>query len=291
MQLVIHAGVAFTDEGRLLQSLQANGRVFSKNGVDIPRPRRFKHSVWPVLQSLWTEPPSSALHEQLRRALPNNPDVKRTMLSSDEILGGITEAIHEGQFYPLAGQRLAYIDEVLQDTQIELFLAVRNPGVFIPKVLMSLTEDQRRAVFENTDLSCLSWLSMIEDIRDLAPNVKMTLWSNEDTPLIWGDILRLMGGFQDDVAFDDEYGLLSSLLRPTGQREVLSLIRQDPTPEKEDLRKDLSRILKDFAEPDKIEEEIELPGWSDDILSAFSELYEQDLAQIANMPEVRFLKP
>ena len=289
MQLVIHAGAAFTDEGRMSQSLQANWRVLSENGATSPRPRKFRREIEPVLQSLWTDSPTSELHAQVRKLIPTEPDITRMILTSEDFFGDKLMAIHEGQFYPFAGQWLAYVDRILQDTQIELFFALLNPGIFIPKVLLSLTESQRRHIIVNTDLSCLSWLSVIEDIRDLAPNVKMTLWSNEDTPLIWGDILRAMGNLQEDVPLSDEYGLLTSLINSEGQREALTLARQKPPLSRKALRVELTRIFKDCAEPEKVEEEIDLPGWSDDVLNAFSELYEQDLSQIKAMPDVRFL--
>ena len=289
MKLVIHAGVAFSDNGRLLQSLQANGRMFLYYGASIPKHRRYRQLVQPVLDSLWTEPPTPTLHEQFRQAVPAVPGVKRTMVTDEEILGGVTKIIRDDRFYPLAGKRLAYLDQILDDIQIEVFLGIVNPGVFIPKVLNSLTEKRRLSAIESTDFSSLSWLSFVEDIRAKAPNVNVTLWSNEDTPLIWGDILRAMGDLQDDVPLKDEYSLLTSLLSPTGQREVTSLTQQDPAPTKEALRNDLSFLLNDFADPDQIEEEIDLPGWTDELLNAFTELYEQDINKIREMPDVKFL--
>ena len=291
MQLVIHAGFAFTDEGRLFQSLHANKRGLTRHGATVLRPRRFWRNFAPVLQTLWTESPTSELQTQLQQLLTIEADTTRMILSSDSFLGVKPVAIHDGQFYPFAGQRLASLDRVLGDTEIEVFLSLLNPGVFIPKVLRSLTDSQCQNIFNNTDLSCLSWLSVIEDIRDLAPNVKLTLWSNEDTPLIWGDILRAMGGLPDGVPLNDEYGLLNSLLNPTGQRVALSLAEQKPVLEREIFQSELMRLLQDYSEPGKLEEEIDLPGWSDEVLSAFSELYEQDLFQIRNMPDIRFLTP
>lgn len=291
MQVVIHAGAAFTDEGGIMRSLLSNGEVLRQNGTVSMGPRRYKTIIKPVLDAMSVNPAQSDLVYQIRNQLPADPKVDRAIFSSPDYIGELPTAIHEGQFYPHAGQRMAILNQVFEDHQVELFLGLLNPGSFIPKVLMSLPDAQRNKITRNTDLSCLSWLSVIEDIRDLAPNVAITLWCNEDTPLIWGDLLRALGGVGQDIAIQDEHALYTSLLTDIGKREFLALIRQHPEPVGQVLRHDLIEILETHAQPDKVEEELNLPGWSTGILDAFSELYEQDLARLRTMPDIRFLSP
>jgi len=290
MQVVIHAGAAFTDEGQLLASLQKNSAALTESGVAVYGPRRYKQVFKPAFDKLETEDPFAGSLEKLREFLPNGPKIQRAVFSSASFAGEPATALSEGQLYPFAGRRMALLEEVFPDHQIELFFGLINPGSFIPKLLMSLPQSARAEVIRNTDLSCLSWIGMIEDIRDLAPGVQITLWCNEDTPFIWGDIIRGMGGFSDDTALVGQNDLLMSLLDETGQSDVRSLTELNPPLDKASLQERMERIFQDHAQQDRIEEELDLPGWSTDIVDAFSVLYEQDIARLAGMPGVRVLK-
>ncbi len=291
MQVVIHAGAAFTDDGRLLGSLLANKAALAQSRSLPLGPRHSRQFVKVMSDSVIKDVPVDDAQEDLREIFPEDLNAERLIISSDKFFGPRRTALQHGQIYPFAGKRTAYSEKLLEGAQIELFVGLVNPGSFIPKILMSLHEDQRESILGSTDLSCLSWLNMIDDLGDLAPGVKLTLWENEDTPLIWGDIVRAMAGLADGVALKDEYALLLSLLTGTGKTQLLELIQQGTAKDRQSLRDSLAGIFEDHAQPEQIEEELDLPGWNSDIVSAFSELYEQDLAKIRTMPNVRVLHP
>ncbi len=291
MQVAIHAGALFTDDGRLFKLLRANAPTLGQNHTAFWGFRMFKQIFRPALEPSDTRPSPQDTLARFQRLIPDGQQVDRAVLSSAEYIGERPSIIMDGQLYPQAGHRMAYLDHLFGDAQVELFVALRNPGGFIPRVLMSLSEPERRHVINSTDLSCLSWLTMIEDIRDLAPDVNITLWSNEDSPLIWGDIGRALAGLPGDAPLDQEFALLSTLVSDAGKQEIEGLIQQNPTRDDPGFRDDLARIFQEHALPDAIEEEVELPGWNEDIVAAFTELYEQDLARLQTMPDIRFLKP
>ncbi len=291
MQVAIHAGAAFTDEGRLLKSLQSNSDALAQSGVALIGPRRYRQVFKPAFDEMDNAPTANDRHERLRGVLPTGSGTRRIIFSSDNFAGETSIALWEGQLYPLAGRRMALLEQVYPDHEIELFMGLRDLGSFIPKLLMSLPEQDREDIIRGTDLSCLSWIGMIEDIRDLAPGVGITLWSSENTPFIWGDIIRAVSDMPEGTALTDENDLLLSLLDETGRNEALALIDQYEAPDKADLRDSLALVFEDHAQQDKIEEELDLPGWNAEIVEAFSELHEQDLARLVTMPGVRVLKP
>lgn len=289
MQVAIHSGAAFTDAGLLLKSLQSNAKTLKGNGVALLGPRRFRQVFKAPLNALNEGPPSPQAIENMKAQIPGDPRFNRLVLTTTDFVGDIQTAIKDGQFFPHAGRRLALLDEVYDGHQVELFIGLRNPGSFIPKVLMALPETLRGDIIRSTDLSCLSWLTMVEDIRDLAPNVTVTLWANEDSPLIWGDIVRNLCGLKEDITLTDEFSLLSSLVSTEGQRKILDLAGQAETLGRATLLNGLAVVFEEHALTEEIEEELDYPGWSADIVGAFSELYAQDLARLKTMPGVRFL--
>ncbi|MEW2919390.1 hypothetical protein AB1A64_20145 [Ruegeria sp. ANG10] len=289
MKVAIHAGAAFTDEGRVLNSLKKNSGILKNNGVKFFGARRYNWTFNPIFEKLGTE--AVDLSQNLNSILPNDAHTQRAIFSSGRFAGEPADALQEGQLYPLAGRRMALLEQAFDDNQVELFIGLRNPGSLIPKLLMSLPEGERAEIVRNTDLSCLSWIGMIEDIQDLAPSVQITLWSNEDTPFIWGDIIRALTGLDDSTTLVDEYDLLATLLDEAGQNKVLALSNQIEPQDKSVLHEQLAQIFEEHALPEKIEEELDLPGWSTEIVDAFSELYEQDLERLGAVPGVRVLKP
>ncbi|EEE37325.1 hypothetical protein RKLH11_1161 [Rhodobacteraceae bacterium KLH11] len=291
MQMVIQAGAHFTDDAQLLDLLQANAQVLRDNQTAFWGLRPFRKIFRPALKPSADRPSQQETLMRFQKLFPGDQHVNRAILSSALYLGERPSIIMDGQFYPNAGQRTAYLDHLFSDSTVELFVGLRNPGSFIPKVLMLLSAPERAHILTSTDLSCLSWLAMIEDIRDLAPDVKITLWSNEDSPLIYGDIVRALAGLPEDTPLEQEFAPLAALLSETGKQELKGLTEPQPTPNDPVFRGRLAQIFQQHALTDAIEEEIEMPGWSEDVVTAFTELYEQDLARLQTMPDIRFLKP
>lgn len=291
MQVVIHAGVAFSDNDCLIETLLANAETLQQHRIAPLNLAQGRQFVKVASDAMASGADPHAVQGQLEDVLPDRAACDRAIVSSDKAFGPRRTAILHEQFYPLAGERTAFWDHVLGDDQLELFFGVMNPATFISKTLMSLPENRRKAVLDNTDISSLSWLSTIEDLRDAAADVQVTLWANEDTPLIWGDILRALAGLPEDAALRHEYAFLASLLTDAGRSELAQLVHQIGPEDRDMLRNSLAHLFDEHADPAQIEEELDLPGWSADLIGAFSELYEQDMAKIRSMPGVRVLRP
>ncbi len=288
MHVAIHSGVAFTDADLLLKSLHSNADMLKERGMVLYGPRRYRQAFKTPLNALETDMPPGV--DGLRQVLPEDPAIDRAILSCPDYVGEVQTAIRDGQYYPRAGARMSFLAKAFEGHKIHLHLGLRNPASFIPKALMALPEQDRQSLLATTDLSCLSWLTMIEDIRELAPDVDITLWANEDSPLIWGDIIRSLCGLTPDVRLIDEFALLSTVVSPEGQRRLRSLEQQQGPVDRSALRNQLEAVFRDHALGEEIEEELELPGWTTEIIAAFSELYVQDLARLETMPGVRLLR-
>jgi len=56
-------------------------------------------------------------------------------------------------------------------------------------------------------------------------------------------------------------------------------------------RKIVSAFLDKFALPERVDQDIEMPGWTADMVSEMTARYEEDVARIAQMDEITFLAP
>ncbi|WP_170607036.1 hypothetical protein [Ruegeria arenilitoris] len=290
MQVAIHAGVAFTDEGQIFELFKANADLLKKNRITFMGFPAYRRQFRAALKSLKAGSEES-IREVFLQNLANRGPVDRIVLSTPQFIGELPTAIMDGQFYPNAGRRIAYLGDVFEGMKVELFVALRNPGSFIPHVLMSLPDTDRRRILEETDLSSLSWLALIDNIRNFVPDVNITLWNDESSPLIQGYLARVIAGLPEDAALNQEYSLLSSLVSETGQQEIQTLMETKYAPNSSKLLADLGDIFEKYSLPEAVEEELDLPGWNHELIEAFTELYEQDLAILRKMPEIRFIAP
>ncbi len=291
MKIAIHAGAAFTDEGRMMKLFKANAQTIDSCHGGVWGFRVYKRIFRPVLNAPQDQSAISLAREGFDELIAKKSGLERAVLCGMEYLGETPTTIMDGQFYPLAGQRLAALDRVFDADSVEVFIGLCNPGSFISRVLMSMPEADRQELIETTDLSGLTWMHLVDDIRDLAPNVKLTLWCNEDTPLIWGDIARLIAGLPEDAPLIEEYAFLSSLVSDLGKHEIQLLAKDTAHTDGATRRAALADVFRKHALADEIEQELDAPGWDWDVADAFTELYEQDVARLRDMPDIRFLKP
>ena len=63
-----------------------------------------------------------------------------------------------------------------------------------------------------------------------------------------------------------------------------------PNSEKEHQRV-LAVFLEHYANPDAVEEEITLPGWTNDPLTRLSDLYDEDVNAIISRGDVKVIEP
>ncbi len=56
-------------------------------------------------------------------------------------------------------------------------------------------------------------------------------------------------------------------------------------------RRVIGAFLDKYAIEDEIVEELDLPGWSDELVEQMTEIYEADIDHIADIPGVRMILP
>ncbi|TMV09696.1 hypothetical protein FGK63_01100 [Ruegeria sediminis] len=291
MQVALHAGAHLTDEGRLLNCLADNKGTFKERGIEIPEPEIYRGLLRETFERLASQPPAPGLRDDLVEAILDGETAERVVLSNVHFFGPKWTCIGEETFYPLAGPRMAQLCDIFVNDQVELFMALQNPGVFIPKILNALPEPRRLNIMQQTSLGDLRWSTMIEQIQQMAPDAKLTFWCNEDTPLIWGQILRALGGLSANDPIRGLYALLGELLTEDGRQEFRVLLSRNPNLDQRGIQNMIADVLQRHARDEMMEEELDLPGWNSDVVDAFTELYDEDVASIRAMPGITFLAP
>lgn len=291
MHIVLHAGVHATDEDRLIKCCLKNTEAFSAIGVAVPGPSRYRRLIRDAVQALAEGDPAPDARAVLLEAIIEGDMPDRMILSNDSFFGVPKLAVGKGVFYPGAEVKLARLRALFPQDQIELTLALRNPATFLPAVF-ALAPDADLASFLNgTDPRDLRWSELLGRIKAAVPDVAVTVWCNEDTPLLWAHLIREMAGLEPNTKIIGGFDLLSEIMSQPGMQRFRAYLKTHPSLSEIQKRRVIAAFLDKYALDDAIEEEVDLPGWTDHLIREITELYEEDIFTIQRIPGVTLITP
>ncbi len=287
MRIVYHLGVHCTDEERLLKCLLKNRGVLSAQGIVVPGPMRYRNLIRDTAVSLEGRAASTDTQALVLDQIMDEDVADRLILSWENFLAFPQWALR-GEFYPTGGARLRAITQIFPEIDAEFHMAIRNPATFLP----ALFERQRGKSYDEfmkgSHPQDLFWSDLIGSIIAANPDVPFHIWCDEDTPLIWPEIVRSVSGHGPDTVIEGSDDLLATIMSEDGMRRMNAYLAQHPPKTPGQRRRIASAFLDKFALPDKIDMTIDLPGWSADLIDALTRQYDQDVARIAQMPGVIF---
>lgn len=291
MQIIFHTGAHSTDEERLIKCMLRNKETFTPKGVSVPGPSRYRQILKEALQALETGNPAADARDILIDEILDDEVADRLVLSNAHFFGSQRHALDGGVIYPQAAMRIQQLRRLFDFDQVEMFMAVRNPATFLPALLDKASGRRVRELLSSFDPRDLRWSDTITRIRDAAPDVPLTIWCNEDLPLIWGQIIREMAGLEMGEKIEGNFDLLNEIMTKEGIKRFEAYIRQQPDMNEMQLRRIMVAFLDKFAKEDVLEEELDLPGWTEELVDELTEIYDEDVFRIQRIPGVNFIAP
>jgi hypothetical protein len=291
MQIVLHAGVHATDEDRLIKCCLKNTQAFAARGVAVPGPSRYRRLIRDAVQALSEGEPAPEARTILLEAIIEGDMPDRMILSNDSFFGVPRLAVGKGVFYPGAEVKLARLRALFPQDQIELTLALRNPATFLPAVF-ALAPDADLATFlDGTDPRDLRWSELLGRITAAVPEMRLTVWCNEDTPLLWAHLIRKMAGLEPETKIIGGFDLLSGIMSRAGMQRFRAYLGSHPTLNEGQKRRVIAAFLDKYALDGAMEEVVDLPGWTEQLIHEMTARYESDVAAIQRMPGVTLITP
>ncbi|HHX90319.1 MAG TPA: hypothetical protein GX700_11260 [Paracoccus sp.] len=291
MEIAIHLGAHLTDEDRLIRCLMQNRAALGKQGISIPGTSRYRTMLRRTAHEMRDTATDAETQEALLDSLITEDAVERVVFSSDSFLSNHRWALGKGRIYPDAGAKVAGLRRLFPAARVEFFMAIRNPATFLPALVAHAGPGGAEQVMAGGDPLLLRWSETLARILEGAPGCRLCVWCDEDTPLLWPEILREVSGHADDMALDGVFDWYRDLVPAEGLVLMQNWLRTRPPMTDLQRRKVLSAFLDKFALPGALEAEAALPGWQADHAEILSELYAQDVDLIAQMPGVDFLEP
>lgn len=290
MRIVYHLGAHFTDEERLLKCLLKNRDVLAQHDIVVPGPKRYRALLRETAIALKGQAATRDSQALILEQIMEEDHADRLILSWDSFLS-LPPWVLKDTLYPAAGERVRAFSQIFPEIEAEFHLAIRNPATFLP----ALYDKQRPKPYQDflagADPFDLRWSDVVERILDSNPDAPLTIWCDEDTPLIWPEVLQAVAGLPDGVRLEGEEDLLISLMSGDGMTRLRAYLESHPPASVLQRRKIVSAFLDKFALPERIDMQIDMPGWTADTVAELTQLYDEDVARIAEMGEVTFLAP
>ncbi|WP_281984219.1 hypothetical protein [Thalassorhabdomicrobium marinisediminis] len=291
MQIVYHIGANCTDQDRLLKSLLKNAEAFAEQGVKVPGPGKYRRLIRETIQSLKGQDPAPEAREILLDAILDDESCSRLVMSHAQFMCVHRRVFEGGVLYALADEKLTGLARLFPEDDLEIFLGLRNPATFIPATFGKAPVEDFAGFMHGLDPMQVRWSDLVARIRTLLPYAKVTVWCNEDTPLIWAQLIRELAGVSAMSKITGGFDLLSQIISPEGMKKFVLYLRANPPKTEAQKRRIIAAFLERYALEEEVVDEVDLPGWSDDVVEALTQAYDEDIARIEQMQGINFIAP
>ncbi len=291
MQIVLHAGAHFTDDGKLLGSLTKNQRLLEQQGIALPPPSTYRRQIRDTLGQMSSSVMATDYKGAIMSGMIGDAKPDRMILSNDNFFGVPRRAIRDNCLFPNAGERLRGVSSLFYGEETEIFMAIRNPATFVPALVAASPNHPIEEVTDNCDPRALRWSELILRIRDAVPHMPVTVWCNEDTPIIWEEIMREMAGLDPTTEVAGSTDLLRTIMSDEGMTRLEAFLADHTGVTEIQKRRIYAAFLDKFGLEDQIEEELDLPGWTEEMVEQITQAYDEDVYRIERIPGVTVLTP
>lgn len=290
MQVVFHIGAHCTDEGRLVRTLLKNRDVLAGAGTHVPGPGKYRQVLRDAVNQLRGAPASRETQDVVLEAIDAGAATHRIVLSNESFVSVHARALDEGTLYPRA-YKTTWLRNVFPDDEVEFFLAIRDPAAFVPAIFATQPDRDFRGFVGEIDPAALRWSDLVARIREANPDSPITVWCNEDTPLIWPEVIREIGGVDALTPIEGGLEIAEEIMTEEGGRRLRAYLASHPPQTAVMQRRVIAAFLDKFAREEALEEELDLPGWTAELIAMLGEAYEEDLFEIARLPGVTLIAP
>jgi hypothetical protein len=290
MRIVYHLGAHCTDEDRLVRCLLKNRAALADQGIVVPSPTRYRKLLRDTAVQLRGQAASEDTQALILEQIMDEAAADRMILSWDSFLSFPAWAVR-GSLYSFAGERIRAFTQIFPEIEAEFHMAIRNPATFLPALQDKVNGKGRDDILANADPRDLSWSDAIRQILAQNPGVPLTVWCDEDVPLIWPEVLQAVSGHAAGTSLVDDDEILAQIMSDIGFARMRAYCKEHPPQSVTQRRRIVTAFLEKFARPDQIEVDVDMPGWTEDMVEDLSGRYQEDVDRIRRMPGVTMIEP
>ncbi|MFD1913392.1 hypothetical protein [Halodurantibacterium flavum] len=289
MQIIYHLGAHCTESERLCRSLLRDRGPLSKAGTVVAGPARFRHVLREALETLGGAPASAETQAFLLENVMDEDSPDRIIFCNENFLGQPNWALAQNQIYARAGEKTSGLRQLFPDAPTAFYLSMRSPATFLQTLISKGNAPKQTGAALLLDPATLRWSNTVASIREACPDATVTVWCDEDAPVIWETVMRDMAGIDDSLELAGAFDLVETLINKRGMRSLRQAIAPGMAPA--DRHRIIAAHLEKFGQADALDMEIDMPDWTQDYIDQLDAIYDADVEAMARMPGVRVLRP
>ncbi|CAM3293741.1 hypothetical protein PANO111632_12645 [Paracoccus nototheniae] len=291
MQMVFHMGVHGTDGDRLLTTLLENRDTLHAAGTEVVVPDRHRGIFDEATKSLNGGSATPEMEEIMLDAMLDSDQPSRVVMSTWTFQGAPGRAVGRTGLYPKIVQRTSALAQLFPSAQTEFFLAIRNPATLLAEVLPQFSGNGYEDLMQGCHPLDLRWRDAIQRLMQAAQGRRVVIWCHEDVPLIWPEVVRLIAALPADAPLTGMLSYMHDLVGDAGLEALSGAMAGRDQTNVAQRRKVYADILASHALPGVLDQDIDLPGWTQDLVDEVTENYRSDVAEITVLPGVEFILP
>lgn len=291
IEIAFHLGAPFTDNDQLTWSLRKDSDLLSENGIMIRRPKEYRRILSDRISDLQGRKAPIESQEKLLASIIRRGNVKRLILSNGRFLGATSWMLSGRKFYQNAGNNTAALRGLFSENPCHFYLAIRNPAPFISSAYSAQNSRSYEEFKNSIRFEDIRWSDVIADIQLANPECPITVWCHEDSPVIWPTVLQKITTLEHVENFAGALDILKNIISFEGAARIEKYLEIHPKLSKWQREQVHTIFLEKFAMEEANEEEIDLPGWTHDLVDTITHIYEDDIQQVEEMTGVDFISP
>jgi len=292
MKIAYHIGAHSSDGDNLLRGLLKDKERLLQSGIAVPGPGKYRRSLREVLAYAKDVPMSAAQGKEVLENILEGDKPQRLVLSSPNFLGFPKFAVKDTLLYPDAAARVSTLVNLLPASEVELHLSISNPVTFLPALMEQAAGKGQSPQIENADPRQLKWSELIERLRQTCPNAQLVVWCQEDTPMIWAEVLLSVAGLPANVRpLEGANDVLAEIMTKEGLQRYQAYMKARSPMTQQQHSAVAAAFLDKFSVPGSLEQEIDIPGWDMALIEEATRNYEEDTQRIMAMPDVDMILP
>ncbi len=255
----------------------------------MPGPSRYRGVLAQVVGKLGGAKASAETQDIMLEAFMDVDEAERLVLSQDNFLGVSKRALEHGQLYHLAADKVTRLRNLFPDNPVEFHIGIRNMATFIPAIFEQNDGGNFADFMKGVNPLELFWSDVILAIREAVPDCPVTVWCNEDTPLIWPEVMHEVAGVEPHLRLKGGFDVLSEIMAKEGMSRLRTYLSSHAPLNEIQRRRILSAFLDKYALEYAVEEELDLPGWTAELTTELTVNYDDDVLEISRLPGVTML--
>ena len=286
MHIALHIGAHCTASDLVVRSLRRNLDRIGPLGVAVPETDTYHAVLRDAVNGSQGEPMPAGAEDALLDSILRGFDADRLVLSNTSFVCVPDRAIEDGALYPLI-HKARWLRDLFPSHDVSFHICVRDMATYLPALFRAQGKHSDFGQFlAGTDLARLRWSDPIRGLLDICPDVTVTVWCFEDSPLIWDDVMRSLGGIDEGVPLHGMFDMAAQVMERSGVARLRSYVGKRP-PRTRDLRQKVTAAFIDaFADEAAMHEDRPVPTWDDALCAQLTEIYETDLSTILALDRV-----